>query len=82
MLHKQVLVTLADHPSKTHRFAVVVIDEQGEPGQEVLCRSLRDARIYANGLCHGAMLAHGFESKSPWPVNPTVDSIFDDLETI
>ncbi|NKL08408.1 hypothetical protein GFL39_26420 [Rhizobium leguminosarum bv. viciae] len=72
---KTVLITFAERPIKDYPLAVVVIDPESRwplhRGQEHLVRSLRDARIYANGLCSGAHIAA--PSDRTWPVNPTLD---------
>ena len=73
---KTVLITFAEKPSKDYPLAVVVIDPENRfwsdnRSQEFLVRSMRDARLYANGLCCGAHLA-AHEDRT-WPVNPTVD---------
>ncbi|WLR90966.1 hypothetical protein [Shinella zoogloeoides] len=73
---KTVLITFAEKPCKDYPLAVVVIDPDKnwpapQRGQEHLVRSMRDARLYANGLCAGAHIASAYDRT--WPVNPTVD---------
>jgi hypothetical protein len=45
--------------------------------QPTACRTLREARIYANGLCFGAMLAAPRDVR--WPVNPVLDPRLEDV---
>lgn len=72
---KTVLITFAASPTKDYPLAVVVLDPESNwplgRGQEHLCRSLRDARLYANGICAGAHIAK--REDRTWPVNPTLD---------
>lgn len=63
----QVLITVAEEPTKSYPFAVVVVTD-GVRGQETLCKTMRDCRIYANGLCAGGRMFN-----NDFPVNPTVD---------
>lgn len=65
----EVLITFASSPSADYPLAVTVVRD-GERGQETTCRSLREARIYANGICAGGREAFAKD----WPINPIVDN--------
>jgi len=71
---KQVLITVAEKPTKDYPFAVVVVDTDLHPnskGQENLCKTVREAYIFANGLCYGVRILGGDKS---FPINPELDS--------
>ena len=77
----QVLITVAERPSPGYLLAVVIVGPDGKRGQECLVRSVREGRIYGNGVCAGARhatsvyLPGGGPDHLMWPVNPTVDPI-------
>jgi hypothetical protein len=64
---KEVLITFADRASPDYPLAVIIVTD-GKRGQETTCRSMREARIYANGVCFGGRAA-GMD----WPINPVID---------
>lgn len=72
----QVLVTLSERPNKTHPFAVVIIDPQGQRSQEMLSATLREARICGNGVIMG-MRHMCYTANDALPINVTIDPIFD-----
>lgn len=71
---KRVLITFAEKPTRLsgveYPLAVVVVHENGKRDQDHLVRSVREGRLFANGLCTGAMYAPDHRD---WPVNPEVD---------
>jgi hypothetical protein len=72
---KRVLVTFAERPMKDYPLAVVVVDEDGSRGQEVLVRSVRDGRLVGNGIIHGALIAlrGNRDEHLKWPANVEID---------
>lgn len=67
----EVLITFAERADANYPLAVVIIKD-GKRGQETTCKSIREARIYANGVCAGGRAAGA--GLPDWPINPTVDS--------
>lgn len=72
---KQILITFAKEPTYEYPLAVVLIDPEGYwptgRGQDHLVRNMKDARLFANGMCCGGHRAN--PSDRDWPVNPTID---------
>ena len=57
---KQILITVAKHPTFDYPFAVIV-----NGGYELLCRSVRDCQIAASG-CHHALIAVQVSATIVW----------------
>lgn len=74
---KRVLITFAQHPTPDYPLAVVVLDDtpgaRVPRGQDHLVRSVRDGRLFANGMCSGGIWAHPERRPEDWPVNPELD---------
>lgn len=89
---KRVLITFAERPTADYPLAVVVLDDT--PGcrvprsQDYQVRSVRDGRIFANGMCSGASWALNsvadFDERrklhNEWPVNPELDPRLKDVD--
>lgn len=73
---KKVLITFAERPTKDYPLAVVIIDDtigaRVPRSQDYGVRSIREGRIFANGLCTGAM--HAASNSNDWPINPELDA--------
>lgn len=52
-----VLATIAKNPTHAYPFAVVAIDPEEQPRQEITCRSRRDCLIAGNAIAAGLMFA-------------------------
>ncbi len=82
---KQVIVRRATRPTLDYPFCVVVVDpdcKQLWPKfeyQEVSVRTIREGRIYANGICFAGGLVHQDRS---WPVNPVLSPELAELEAL
>lgn len=78
----QVLITFAETPKPGFKaladypLAVVVITPDGVRHQDHLVRSVRDGRLFANGICAGSRYA---KDSNQWPVNPTLDERLKDV---
>ena len=81
---KRVLITFAQRPTAEYPLAVVVLDDA--PGalvprsQDHQVRSVRDGRLFANGMCAGGTWSHeGRRVPGDWPVNPELDPRLKDV---
>jgi hypothetical protein len=75
---KRVVITFGARPTADYPLAVVVFDGD-QRGQDNMVRSVRDGRLFANGLCAGALHAQGDIRMSDWPVNPEIDPRLTDV---
>lgn len=70
---KRVYITFAERPTAEYPLAVVLLDDapgaQVPRSQDHSCRSMQEARLFANGMCAGGRWA----GQDDWPVNPEVD---------
>lgn len=79
----RVLITFATPPGRgfppnpDYPLAVVVITPEGVRHQENLVRSVRDGRLFANGICAGSRYA---ADSRQWPVNPELDERLKDVD--
>ncbi len=81
---KRVLITFAEKPTPEYPLVVVVLDDTPGAliprGQEHMVRSVRDGRLFANGMCAGGVWASdGRRAPHDWPVNPELDPRLKDV---
>ena len=71
---KTVYITVGEHPTSDYPFAVCVLDDDPDARikryQDHMCRSLQDARLFANGMCAASRFAG---QPGEWSINPVVD---------